>query len=394
MFEKEPADPEPSRNMFEKDPADPEPSRVQDSMLRHSKRTSRHSRTGALGSIPKAESAAASRMPLPNDQAEVPEGQEEEEPNNALQTDLSRQSERLFQFSIDENAPVIKNLLLLNQNHQGFNVTIECCGRVWKAHRRFVSRSAYFRTKFNVNDPRSPLTLKINDITFTPNRMDFYLLWLYTGRITVLSRWIDKLWPGEDMEGFLEILVLAANIPGEQPLLQQAHKEVEQLFSTKLWMLSDEDAIESADQARKSVDYCLEMLFEQESKTSSLNRLREAVMVEIFKKADQLLPKHKWLEDWIGRSPSFKSVFRTTRKELLDKGQIKRGPLHPAYRTVDEADARCEEFGDVWVEEAGIQDASASPSTTTEVEDREQPTGRRVTFDENLRRHNPWERWW
>lgn len=213
--------------------------------------------------------------------------------------------------------------------------------------------------EFRVTDPRPHLTLQLENINLTTHRVDMYLLWLYTRKFTVISRWVDKLWPEDDLEGILEILALAAVLPNESLLFHYAHKEVQERFATKLWILSDEEAVDGAKQARTSVDHCLEILFEQETKNPSLNPLRAAVMVEFFKKAGQLLPKHKWLEQWIGRSPAFKAAFRVIRQELLNKGKIARGPSAVRFRDVDDADARCEEFRDTWLGDEGDRPAPA-----------------------------------
>ncbi|EXJ94687.1 hypothetical protein A1O1_03084 [Capronia coronata CBS 617.96] len=251
----------------------------------------------------------------------------------------------------------MKRNTFLEQERTDFDMTIECSGRVWKLHRRFAANSLYLRSKFNVANPQPHTTVEIDNINFTSCRMDLYLLWLYTGRFTVLSRWVDELWREDDLEGILEILVLATVTPGEDYLFRQAQQEVAERFATKLWILTDADALDSANKTRHSVDQCLEILFEQETKTHRLDQLREAIMVEIFTKAGQLFPKHKWLETWIGRSPAFKAVFRAVRQQLLEKGHIIRTQI-PDDGDTELADARCEEFHDIWLGEEPVQDAT------------------------------------
>ncbi|KAL2404723.1 hypothetical protein ABEF92_007853 [Exophiala dermatitidis] len=275
---------------------------------------------------------------------------------DATQTELhwfSHELVDLYQVSNDASDPqIIHNLEILNQNRDDFDATIQCGRYIWKAHRTFVSYSDYFRREvgIQINAHNDQAKVILDPFRFTPRHVDLYLLYLYTFDYSVLLRWIDKVSPGEELRGAVDILILSAIVRCEPPLTAEAEKSVGQLFATNLWFLTDKDAAQFAQKTCGTIERCLETFFEQEAKDEGLKRIRRKIMVEIFKKAGELFPQHKkWLECWIGRSPSFKLMFKAVRARLLKTGQIERSVPNSEGQHVELIDAACEEFNDIWV---------------------------------------------
>ncbi|KAL2410623.1 hypothetical protein ABEF95_003339 [Exophiala dermatitidis] len=293
---------------------------------------------------------------------------------NATRTELHWLSDELvdlYQVSTDTPAPeIVHNLEILNQNRDDFTATIESGRYIWKAHRTFVSYSDYFRLEVGIrmNADNDHVKVILDPFRFTPRRVDLYLLWLYTFDYSVLLRWIDKVSPGEELRGAVDMLILSAIVRCEPSLTAEAEKSVGELFATNLWFLTDKDAAQFVKKTCDTIEHCLEMFFEQEAKDDGLERIRWTIMVEIFRKAGTLFPQHKkWLERWIGRSPYFKATFKAVRAWLLETDQIARSAPIPEGQHVELLDAACEEFNDIW-DHASVQrqigvEAQAGPSS-------------------------------
>lgn len=170
------------------------------------------------------------------------------------------------------------------------------------------------------------------------------------------------------MEGILEALAWASHVEQEDKLFAHAKQAVQDHFATKIWVLANEGILEPADRgkARRSVDACLEALFEQETKTIELSELRADIMLEMFKKADQLLPRHQWLNQWIGRSPAFKAEFLGTKKDLLRSKMITRRPgTDGELDHNDNSDDELESFDYIWTGGNGNEISPASSAAGT-----------------------------
>ncbi|KAI1608748.1 hypothetical protein EDD36DRAFT_469065 [Exophiala viscosa] len=207
------------------------------------------------------------------------------------------------------------------------------------------------------DDNYSQSNLKISDIQLTTECFNLYLLWLYTYDYPLLSRWRDQLWP-DDLEGALEVLILAAHVKSrkqhDHDLLRKSQQTVEEILPTKVMILTDDELSPYHKEARASIERFLEILFEQQSKVEYFNTLRTQFMTDIFFNSSVLLPKHKWLNKWIGRSPAFKAEFKLTRKKLLEEQQIHRR-AQPMDEDVEQKDERCEAFEDTLPATQAIQ---------------------------------------
>jgi hypothetical protein len=198
-------------------------------------------------------------------------------------------------------------------------------------------------------------TLEIRDVKVTAERMDLYILWLYSYNAPLISKWMDTVWPDDELEGTLQLLILACHVPGEVTLFHQALGWAQQIFSIELSILTTASSSSpvAMDALRHSVARSFELVFEQEMNVAALDGLREQMMVNLFKKANELVPELGWLNQWIGRCPGFRAEFVFTRMALLRSGLIKRRRrVHVAElagQDMEAYDRLHEAFDDIWL---------------------------------------------